>query len=144
MDAIKAPDEVLIAIEAREAARPKENGGRRLFNGIPPKDVLEKLRYAWKLGCTDSEAASHAKINKTTLSELLRDFPELEKQKETLKETPFVFARTALYKAMEKGDGKLALQFLERKLPNEFSTKQELTFNNPPTINFIPAKKAEG
>lgn len=101
--------------------------GRRLFDGKNYESVVQKLEQAWALGCSDAEASLYADISKAALCEFLKANPKIAERKERLKETPILKARAAIFKAIEKGDGQLALKYLERKLKREFSTLQELS-----------------
>jgi hypothetical protein len=101
--------------------------GRKQFDGKDYAEVIRKLETAWSLGCMDTEAALLADISSAALCEFLKAHPEIAERKERLKENPVLKARATLYKAIEKGDGKLALQYLERKRKKEFSTRQEMT-----------------
>ncbi len=101
--------------------------GRKLFDGKNRETVIQKLEQAWALDCSDAEAALYADISKAALCDFLKANPDIAERKERLKQTPVLKARAALFRAIEKGDGGLALKFLERKLKREFSTLQELS-----------------
>jgi len=100
--------------------------GRKLFDGKNPKDVILKLEQAWALDCSDKEAAAFADISDSSLCQFLKVNLEVSKRKEQLKQRPVLNAKNILHKAINKGDGKLALQYLERKLKREFSTLQRV------------------
>ena len=107
-------------------------GGRPLFDGKNHDIVLQKLEQAWALGCSDVEAALVAGISSSALYAYLKNNPEVSARKEQLKETPVLEARNALYKQIKKGDGALALKYLERKKKKEFSVLHEFKDNTPP------------
>ena len=101
--------------------------GRKLFDGKDYDTVLLKLKQAWAVGASDQEAAAHAEISDSALCQFLKKNPDISKQKTQLKETPVLSARVTLHKAIQKGDGKLALQYLERVKNKEFAPRSELT-----------------
>ena len=104
----------------------KLGAGRKLFDGKNKDAVILKLMQAWSVGASDQEASAHAEISDSALCQFLKSHPDISKQKDQLKEKPILNARVTLAKAITKGDGKLALQYLERKLKREFSTLQRV------------------
>lgn len=108
------------------ARKNKPGAGRKLFDGKNKEVVILKLMQAWSVGASDQEASAHAEISDSALCQYLKAHPEISKQKDQLKEKPILSARVSLSKAIAKGDGKLALQYLERKLKREFSTLQKV------------------
>ena len=105
----------------------KSKGGRPLFDGKDYDTVIQKLETAWALDCSDAEASLLAGISPAALSDFLKKHPEVSERKLQLKEQPVLSARNTLHKAISKGDGPLALKYLERKKKKEFSTLQELS-----------------
>lgn len=111
-------------------------------------DVIEKLEEAFAWGCTDIEACLWADISPATLYNYQEKNPEFLERKDSLKETPIMKARKSVVNNLEK-DPKLALQFLERKKKDEFSTKteQDLTSNGETlqgaTITFTDKPKTD-
>jgi hypothetical protein len=110
----------------------KSNAGRHWFDGKDFDLVVTKLEQAWALGCSDVEASLVAGISTGALCRFLKSHPDIAKRKEQLKETPVLEARNALYKQIKKGDGALALKYLERKKKKEFSVLHEFKDNTPP------------
>lgn len=100
----------------------KKGAGRKLFDGKDEKIVLQKLREAFSLGCTDEEACLFADISCTALYMYQRKNKKFLKQKELLKNNPILIARQSVVRGMES-DSDLALKFLERKKKDEFSPK---------------------
>ena len=101
--------------------------GRKLFDGKDYDTVIQKIETAWALGCSDAEAALFAGISKAGLCQFLQAHPDITERKELLKETPVLQARMTLYNSIKKGDGKLAIAYLERARKKEFCTRQEQT-----------------
>lgn len=99
--------------------------GRKQFDGKPIDEVVRKLETAWKIGCSDHEAACYADIGYTALAVFLKRNPVISARRDALKETPVVKAREVLHGAIEKGAAELALKYLERKLRSEFALKVE-------------------
>ncbi len=101
-------------------------------------ETLSKLEEAFLLGCTDKEACFVADISHQTLYDYQKDHPEFVERKEALKENPIYEARKSVLASL-RGDGDLALKFLERKVKSEFSlrTEQDITSGGKPiNINF--------
>lgn len=82
--------------------------------------VLKKLEIAFALGCTDEEACFDAGISHQTLYNYQHKHPEFIDRKQGLKNRPITIARKSVINNMKK-DGKLALQYLERKKKDEFA-----------------------
>ncbi len=99
--------------------------------GRPPaftKDVLQKLEYAFSIGCSDKEACIYADIAASTLYKYCQDNSEFSERKELLKDKPVLAARMVVVKAIEAGDTKMAWNYLERKRSEEFGK----FFRQPP------------
>lgn len=92
------------------------------------KEVIKKLEEAYSWGCREGEAALHAGITYATLHDYEKKHPEFSKRKQQLWENPIRVARISVLRDMQgKKSGELALKFLERKVKNEFSLRQEQT-----------------
>lgn len=88
-------------------------------------EVIAKLEEAFAWGCTDIEACLWADIATPTLYVYQEKNPEFLERKKALKETPILLARKTVVNAIKKGDRTTAMQYLERKKKEEFSTKVE-------------------
>jgi hypothetical protein len=93
---------------------------------IMTDDVIDKLEYAFSLGCSDNEACLHANISPATLYNHQEKNPEFLERKRLLKDSPIFIARQAVIRGMQKNP-ELALKFLERKNKKEFSLRTEVT-----------------
>lgn len=91
---------------------------------VMTKDVLQKLEYAFMRGLTDLEACDYADIGTTTLYNYCEENPAFRERKEELKQHPTAKARLNVAEAIEGGDVDISKWWLERKVKDEFSTKQ--------------------
>ena len=96
--------------------------------------TLQKLREAFLLGCTDREACLMAGISEKTLYNYQNENINFVQEKERLKANPITEARLSLHKSIKRGDGKLALAYLERKVKDELSLRTEHTGLNGQSI----------
>ena len=97
--------------------------------GRPPKMTdacLDKLNYAFSIGCTDKEACLYADISEDCLYLYQRKHPEYLKRKRLLKEKPVLKAREASDKLLSDGDAVHVRWFLEHKKSEEFNTRSEV------------------
>jgi hypothetical protein len=81
--------------------------------------VLSELKIAYSVDSTDKEACSLAGISEKTLYNYQNRNPDFIQQKQAWKNEVILKAREQLVKAIEN-NGRLALKYLERKLPKEF------------------------
>lgn len=115
---------------------PKSKGGR------PTKftnETLEKLEYAFSIGCTDLEACLYADINPASLYNWQKDNKEFLDRKNMLKESPVLMARKNVAEGLQKGDIDLSTWYLEKKKSDEFNTKNktEVTGADGGDLGFI-------
>lgn len=89
-------------------------------------DVLQKIEYAFSIGCSDREACIYANIAPSTLYKYCDENPDFSERKELLKERPVLAARMAVVKAIESGDTKMAWLYLERKRTEEFGQRKKV------------------
>lgn len=89
-------------------------------------DVLQKVEYAFSIGCNDREACIYADIAPSTLYKYCEDNPDFSERKELLKDKPVLAARMAVVKAIQSGDTKMAWLYLERKRPEEFGQRKKV------------------
>ena len=96
--------------------------GRPIFSGKSPDVVLSKLEYAFSIGCTVKEACCLAMINTSAYYRFLERRPEFRERFEGLQQIPAINAKKAIADELYRGNHKLAMWYLERKRPDEFST----------------------
>jgi hypothetical protein len=102
----------------------KSNGGRPT---VFTQEVLQKLEYAFSLGCTDLEACFYADISKSSLYNYQNENPEFLERKESLKERPVLLAREQVVNAIIGGDVASAHKVLDRKEGSKVSIDANLT-----------------
>ena len=100
----------------------KDLGGRPT---VMTEQVLQKLEDEFKKGHSDEEACLIAGIAMSSLYNYQKEHPEFLEKKRILKTHPSSLAREIIYEALTKGDRDTAKWYAERKMKDEFSTKQE-------------------
>ncbi len=97
--------------------------------------LLAKLKECFLMGFTDEEACAAVGIARSTLSEYKKLNPDFSDNVHAWKSNPIIKAKFTLYKALD--DPKIAMWYLERKCPEEFSlryiiqhTQNQFTQNN--------------
>ena len=85
-------------------------------------EVIVKLEEVFALGGTDGEATFWANISMAALYDYQLLHPEFRDRKEALKRTPILKARQTIVTSLDRPE--TAQWFLERKMKDEFSTKQ--------------------
>jgi len=96
--------------------------------GRPTKmteDIVGKIEEAASYDCSVSEICLFANICRDTYYEWIKKDKQLSDRITALRNTPVLIARQELIKSF-KSDGKLALEYLERKLPNEFGKTEKI------------------
>lgn len=93
---------------------------------VMTKETLQKLEYAFRLGCTDREACIESNISPQTLYNYQTSNPAFLEQKELWKSDPILRARKAVVERLEL-DPNLAMKFLEKRLPEEFGNNQKVS-----------------
>lgn len=88
-------------------------------------EVVNKLEELFFYGHTDEEACLLAGITRQTLNDYQHKHPEFIDRKQALKQNPSALARKVIFDAIDKGDKDMAKWYAERKMKDEFSTKQE-------------------
>lgn len=108
---------------------PKKNGRPTVVT----EEALQKLEYAFSIGCTDIEACLYSDISKSTLYNYQNENPDFLERKEKLKETPVLKARTTVFDDIKQVD--TAKWYLERKKRAEFSQRHEVEMPDGFNIN---------
>ncbi len=104
--------------------QPKEKGcGRPLFDGKNESEVVAKLQYAFSIGAPTSEACNFACISTDSFYRYCQKHPEFRDKIELLQTTPTLIARMNIVRALQMGDLKISRWYLERKRPQEFSSR---------------------
>ena len=116
--------------------------------GLSMEEKHEKdVKYAISMGSTDSEACYYAGVSKQSFYRYVSKNPNLSARLETLRHNPIFLARESVIKGFEKNP-KLALTYLEMKLPDEFSKleRKEITITqklDPEGIKRIESLRKE-
>lgn len=88
-------------------------------------EVIDKLEYAFALGCSDVEACLYANVSEAALYNFQLRQPDFVDRKAMLKKKPILIARESVVNSLQRNP-ELALKFLERRAKKEFSPKNEL------------------
>jgi hypothetical protein len=87
---------------------------------VMTKQTLDKLRTAFKIGCPDEEACIYAMIDPQTLYNYCLKHPDFSSEKEELKQSPVLIARSTVVRALNNSTGD-AWEYLKRKRKKEFA-----------------------
>lgn len=111
----------------RGKGRPKKSYNMGRPRVIDPSTVV-LLEEAFAIGASVIEACSFAEISTSVYYDWLKINPDFVDRAKQLQANPVLRARKSVYEGM-KYDGELALKFLERKVPDEFSLKAIVQHN---------------
>ncbi len=100
------------------------------INSVMNDAVVQKLLDAFALGFTDEEACLYTGISKQTLYNYCEKHPKFRESKELLKRSPIIKAKANVVKDLESGSLDTSKWYLERKVKEEFSLKQEYELSN--------------
>jgi hypothetical protein len=89
------------------------------------QSVVLKLEMAFAFDCTVEEACLYGAISRNTFYEFTKKHPDFQDRIAALRNAPILMARMCIIRAAEH-DADLALKYLERKLPMEFSTRAQM------------------
>jgi hypothetical protein len=98
--------------------------------GRPSKvtpEVVSKLEQEFAQGLTDEEACLVVGISRAALNRYCDANEEFRVKKELLKRTPGIKAKKIINKRLDEEDEYNARWYAERKLKDEFSTRNETT-----------------
>lgn len=101
------------------------------------KETCDKLEEAFRLNFTVERACAIAGISTEPYYNAIGKDEKLHKRFKAAKEHASSLARSTVHKAMERGDGHLALKYLERADKEQFSTKTESEHREQITINLV-------
>lgn len=99
--------------------------GRSGRPSVITQSVVLKLELAFAFDCTVEEACLYAAISRNTFYEFTKRYPDFQDRIAALRNAPILMARMCVLRAAEH-DADLALKYLERKLPMEFSTRAQM------------------
>lgn len=101
---------------------------------VMTETTLQKLEYAFSLGCPDKEACLYAGISPQTLYNYQTEHPEFVERKEQLKDTIIMLARKTVMEKIEDSYNN-SMDYLKRKRRDEFGDNVDLTSGGD-KINF--------
>ena len=96
-------------------------------------EVINLLKQAFSIGCTDKEACIHAGISESTYYEWKADNLKLSEEFSKLKNNPVMKAKKAVYDSLD--NARDAQWYLERKCKDEFSLKVESSVKSQSELN---------
>ena len=105
---------------------PNKNGQ----NTIMTPDLVAKLFEAFAYGLTDAEACLYCGINDKTMYSYFIKHPDQQERKELVKKKPIMRAKLNVVNSIDSGDLDISKWYLERKVKEEFSLKQEYELSN--------------
>ncbi len=109
---------------------------------VMTKEVVGKLEHAFAMDCTVGEACIYAGISRDTYYAFCSEYPEFSDRITVLRNTPVLVARATVVNALQH-DASLAMKYLERKRPQEFSLKATLTHQTEPKAHDITPEAKE-
>lgn len=119
--------------------------GRGRPSAITPA-IIDKLDYAFSIGCNDTEALAYADISKSAFYRWMEKNPEYRQRKEALKAKPVLKARKAAIEALESDNEKeknlMARWYLEKRRADEFGNKTDITIDSTGTLTIEDREKA--
>lgn len=101
------------------------DAGRTGRPSVITQEVVTKLEHAFVYDATVEEACIDAGISRNTYYEFLKRYPDFQDRIDQLRHaTSFVLRKCLIIAAERNAD--LALKYLERKRPMEFSTRSQI------------------
>lgn len=89
------------------------------------KDKVQKLEFAFAIGCTDIEAYTHAEIPHSTFYKYQSENPDFLDKKNKLRDLPILKAKQTIINDLWRAES--AKWYLERKCKAEFSIRSEVS-----------------
>lgn len=104
----------------------REEINKKIAAGVSKLDenAIQKLQQGYAIGATDAEMAVYLDVWPQTITNWRKKHAKLFEYLDGLKARPILQAREEVVKGF-KGNPELALKFLERKVKDEFSLRQE-------------------
>jgi hypothetical protein len=107
-------------------------GNEQKQEGRPPvvtDEVLQKLKEAFLMGCTDQEACLYSGIAPRTLYYYQENNEDFLQQKELWKRNPFLKARLTIFRTLHRPE--MARWFMEKRNSKEFSAHASIELEDP-------------
>lgn len=109
---------------------------------VMTQETVRKLEYAFAYDCTVEEACIYAGISRESYYSFCRDNPEFSDRITVLRHTAIFVARKTIVEALSH-DASLAMKYLERKRPQEFSLRTTLAHQTLPSATHKLEPKTE-
>ena len=97
----------------------KKNNGVGRPTVMTP-EVVNKLEQAFSLGCPITVACEYAGISRETIYDYINKNPEFSDRIKQLQGLIGMRARKSIADAINKGDAKIAFEYLKKKFSDEF------------------------
>lgn len=107
-------------------SKKKKKKGYRGRPTVLTDDVVGKLELGFAKGLNKTECCEFAGISRNALYDFLKKNPKFSNKIEVLQSHPSMKAKINIADRIEQGDVELSQWYLERKNPDEFSTKQNI------------------
>lgn len=107
-------------------AQKKKKKGYRGRPTVLTDDVVGKLELGFAKGLNKTECCEFAGISRNALYDFLKKNPKFSNKIEVLQSHPSMKAKINIADRIEQGDVELSQWYLERKNPDEFSTRQNI------------------
>lgn len=106
------------------------------------EEVLQKLIYAYSIGCNDIESALYADVSSSALHTYIRNNPDFKLRRDELKRNPILKAKQTVYNAVADGDKITAKWLLEHKASEEYNTRSEVAVETSGTLSIDDRSEA--
>lgn len=110
---------------------------------VMTQQIIDKLEYAFSLGCDDKSACFYAGISTQPLYDYQQAHPEFAERKAQLKSQQVFKARMAIDNALNQNDTATARWLLERKCRDEFSTRTEIKTEPQTIIKYVSPEERD-
>lgn len=104
--------------------------------------TIDKLLYAFGIGCNNIEACAYAEIGDSTLYALIKDNPDLKDRIERAKHKQVLKALTASDKLLEDGDAVHIRWYLERRKREDYTLSHDININASGSLSIEDRKQA--
>lgn len=115
----------------------KNKGGRKLFDGKDPKEVLPKLEQAALIDASVEEMCFYADISPRAYYRYIEKNPRFRQKIQALRERLTLKSRQNIAGRIEAGDVSLSKWQLERKKPDEYAERLKLDHSGEITTDNV-------
>ncbi len=104
-------------------------------------ETVTKLHQAFSVGCSVTEACIYAGISRNTFYRWTKENPELNDKIEQLQILPILKARKTIVDNLN--NPKIAMWYLERRRPEEFSPRYQVSSDKEVVIQVVNYQDSE-